>query len=141
MHGKPNAADLYSRVPPQPVPFRRALGIFLRLLSVMLFLCVASPAQTSDTDGDGQTDSQELLAGTDPYDDQSVEWTGLAAWRFDDGSFVGNAGQEPISTENVVITAGFEDFAASFAATDPIVKLQYRGIEEDGSAVDLQLPP
>jgi uncharacterized protein (TIGR02597 family) len=89
---------------------------------------------TVDTDGDGQTDSQELAAGTDPANDLSVRWRNLAAWRFEDTNFLGNAGQVALVSTNVTIVPGIDGNGARISSSNGPVFLKYRAVETNGAA-------
>jgi len=90
--------------------------------------------QDADTDDDGQNDGEETAAGTNPLNDQSVQWKSLASWRFADGTFNGLAGQTPLAQTRVTLATGYEDQGANFPKTNQPVQLQYKGIEGNARA-------
>lgn len=97
---------------------------------------VQDPGETKhtdrDSDLDGETDGDEVSAGTDPLSAQSVSWKSLASWHFDDGTLVGVEGQTPLAETNLTISPGFEGGGLMFTNTNGPVVLQYRGLESNG---------
>lgn len=86
-----------------------------------------------DTDGDGQTDVQELAAGTDPNNDLSVAWRHLAAWRFP-GSLEGSGGQIPLLSSNVAFVPGLDGLAADLTGANSTTFLKFHASEATGLA-------
>ncbi len=99
------------------------------MLAILSFAKVA--ALEVDTDGDGVTDSDEIAAGTDPLNSQSVPWRCIASWRFTAGTFTGDNGQQPIAQSNVNIATGFDGPGISLFPGG-IVSLKYRAVEPSG---------
>jgi uncharacterized protein (TIGR02597 family) len=83
-----------------------------------------------DTDGDGQTDSQELAVGTNPNDEFSVQWKSLAAWRFNDGTLADDRGAGPVHFNAVSISPGIDGSGLHVTASDSYVR--YRSVAPDG---------
>src|SRR6266540_4129257 len=87
----------------------------------------------ADTDYDGQTDAQELAAGTNPLDPTSLNSALLAFFNFDSLQLIGERGQLPIMCTNVYyIMEGTNGLIRII--TNPPARLHYRDAEADGRA-------
>lgn len=86
-----------------------------------------------DTDGDGINDGDEVLAGTDPLDAGSIPNQRLGYWRFDTTSWLGEAGQDPLSFTNLASVPDWSNYGLSVSTNIP-AQLAYRVVETNGNA-------
>src|ERR1043165_2817737 len=65
-----------------------------------------------------------------------VPWKNLASWRFDNGTFLGNAGQIPLAQSGVTmqLNQGYFGNGVRFPTAGTSSSLKYKGIESNGSA-------
>ncbi|HEY4415437.1 MAG TPA: LamG-like jellyroll fold domain-containing protein, partial [Verrucomicrobiae bacterium] len=88
----------------------------------------------ADPDYDGANNLQEYLAGTNPNDASSVPALALGRWRFDNtNTWVGDAGQLPLATSNLVGLASWNTNAV-LMDTNSSSLLKYRDVETNGHA-------
>lgn len=85
-----------------------------------------------DTDYDGRNDYEELVEATLPLDNTSFTPARLGYFRFNDGDFTGERGQQPVATSGLQsvdawITKGVQ-------LTNGTAVLKYRTVEADGRA-------
>jgi RHS repeat-associated protein len=87
-----------------------------------------------DTDFDGRKNSDELADGTDPGDPNSVLPMKLASFRFNTTNWIGDQGQLPVGSSNIVPRLGIEGRAAGLVGTNLFQDfLAYRQVETNGN--------
>ena len=84
---------------------------------------------TVDSDGDGISDAQEIVDGTDPFNPDSAKGL-LGRWHFDDTNWLGAQGQVPLVAANLQLVPSWSSNAVEFDTPD--ADLQYRLVEENG---------
>ena len=84
---------------------------------------------TVDSDGDGISDAQEIVDGTDPFNPDSAKGL-LGRWHFDDTNWLGAQGQVPLMATNLQLVPSWSSNAVEFDTPD--ANLQYRLVEENG---------
>lgn len=88
----------------------------------------------ADPDGDGFSNVQEFLNGTDPTDRDSIPPVRLGYWRFDNtNTWEGETGQLPLTTNNLVGVRSWSTNAVLIDSTNPAI-LCYRDAEANGHA-------
>lgn len=89
---------------------------------------------TVDSDYDGVSDAQEVVDGTDPFNPNSVLPVRLGYWSFDNtNTWVGDAGQLPLATNNLVGIPSWSTNAVLIDSANPAF-LTYRDVETSGDA-------
>jgi alpha-tubulin suppressor-like RCC1 family protein len=86
-----------------------------------------------DTDYDGQSDAEEVIAGTVPDNAGSVNLVRLGRWRFNTGTLLGEEGQIPTATNGVAILPGWSGNIVS-VPPNQLAGLRYRTVETNGHA-------
>ena len=86
-----------------------------------------------DSDYDGRSDFQETADGTDPLNAGSVVQVRLGYWRFDTTNWLGEQGQAPLSSSNLLSMPDWSANAVEIDSTNSAF-LRYRDVESNGAA-------
>jgi Concanavalin A-like lectin/glucanases superfamily/Bacterial TSP3 repeat len=103
-------------------------------LSDMQEFIYGTDPNNPDSDYDGRNDFQEVMVdGTNPNNPNSVVSVQLGYWRFDTTNWLGEEGQVPLIASNIRIVPDWSANALEVDSTNPAI-LEYRDVESNGIA-------